>query len=80
MRILAEMNKADSISKAADYIIPELYAAVAIALKNVCKFDYDEINEVFWESQRIWNEFEGRPQDMIDLCEKETGITMKGGV
>lgn len=78
MRIMAELNKADSINKAADMVVPILYAAVAIALHNVNNFEYEQINEVFAESQRIWAEFSGRPEDMIALCEEETGIVLKG--
>lgn len=77
MRLFAELNKADSISKATDVIVPEIYAAVAIALSNVCDFKYEQINEIFAESQRIWTEFEGKPEDMIALCEEKTGICMK---
>ena len=79
MKMLAALNEADAISKAADKITPELYAAIALALHNVYGFGYDRISAVFMESQKIWTEFEGCPKDMITLCEKETGITVKRG-
>ena len=79
MRVLAELNKADAINKAADMVIPELYAALALALHRVNGFGYDRINSVFAESQKIWRDFEGKPEEMIDLCEEETGIVLRKG-
>ena len=79
MRLLAAMNKADAISRASDQMVPELYAAMAIALHRVRGFDMEQIEEIFAESQKIWQEFEGEPDEMIELCEKETGIAVRGG-
>ena len=79
MKMLAALNRAEAITKAADLITPELYAAVALALHNVYGFGYERISAVFMESQRIWTEFEGKPEDMIRLCKEQTGISVKGG-
>lgn len=79
LRNRAELNKADAINKAADMVIPEIYAALALALHRVNGFGYDRINNVFAESQQIWSSFQGKPEDMIALCEQETGIILKKG-
>ena len=79
MRILAELNKNKYFNQAADALVPEVYAAIALAMNDVCDFGYDEINAVFAKSQQIWQDFEGKPEDMINLCEEKTGICMKKG-
>ena len=79
MRMLAEINTANACNKASDIMVPEIYASVALALNDVCQFDYDQINEVFCKSQHIWEQFEGKPDDMIKLCEEKTGICVKKG-
>lgn len=77
LRLRAELNKADAINKASDQIIPVLYAALALALHRVCGFGHDRTERVFEESQKIWTEFSGQLEEMIELCEKETGIEIR---
>lgn len=77
LRIRAELNKANAINKAADEIIPILYAALALALNREFGFGHDRIERAFAESQRIWTEFSGNPEEMIALCEEETGIEIR---
>ena len=59
-----------------DNITPAVYASIAIALHRKYGFGYERINNVFSESQRIWTEFAGNIEEMIALCEQETGITL----
>lgn len=75
---IARQKQSENIMKAADRMVPQIYAAIALALHRTCNFDYDDINSVFLESQHIWEDFVGAGDEMIDLCEKETGISVVG--
>lgn len=79
MKQLAQRKQAENIAKASGEMVPQIYAALALALHRECGWGYTRINRVFVESQRIWESFAGSGDDMISLCEKETGITMTGG-
>lgn len=73
---IAQRNRAQNVGIAANQMVPQIYAAVAIALHRTYGFGYKRINDVFVESQRVWENFDGTPDDMIALCEKETGVTV----
>lgn len=75
---IAKRKQEANVGKAADRMVPQIYAAMALALHRTCNFDYDDINSVFLESQRIWEGFVGAGDEMIELCEKETGICVVG--
>lgn len=75
---IAKRKQDENVGRAADQMVPQIYAAMALALYRTCGFDYDQINSVFLESQHIWEEFVGAGDEMMDLCEKETGITVIG--
>lgn len=76
LKEIASRNRMENVGRAADEMVPQIYAAVAIALHRTYGFGYKRINDVFVESQRIWENFDGTPDDMIALCEKETGVTV----
>ena len=76
MKALAEQNQAKNFAKASDEMVPVIYAAMALALHSTCGFGYKRINDVFVESQRIWEEFAGTPDEMIKLCKEQTGISV----
>lgn len=76
---IAKRKQYENVEKASDQMVPQIYAAMAIALHRTCGFDYEQINSVFLESQHIWEDFTGAFDEMIDLCERETGITVIGG-
>ena len=76
MKALAEQNRAKNFAKASAEMVPVIYAAMALALHSSCGFGYKRINDVFVESQRIWEEFAGTPDDMIKLCKEQTGISV----
>ena len=76
MKALAARNQVQAIEKASDEMVPAIYAAMALALHRTYGFGYKRINSIFAESQRIWEEHVGNLDDMIRLCEKETGITV----
>lgn len=71
---IAEQNRNNNLAEAADEITPQIYAAMAIALHRKFGFGADRINRVFMESQDIWLSFSGNGKEMIETCEKETGV------
>lgn len=73
---IAKRKQNENVGKAADQMVPQIYAAMALALHRTYGFGYDRINRVFLESQHIWEDFVGSGDEMIELCEKETGITV----
>ena len=76
MKALALQNQAKNIAKASDEMVPVIYSAIALALHRTCGFEYERINDVFVESQRIWEEFVDTPDAMIKLCKEQTGINV----
>lgn len=75
---IADRKQQENIEKAADQMVPQIYAAMALALYRICGFEYEQINAVFLESQQIWENFIGDPDEMTKLCEEETGICVMG--
>lgn len=57
-------------------ITPCVYASIALALNKYWGFGFERINRLFVQSQEIWEEL--GDDNMIELCERETGITLKG--
>ena len=58
-------------------ITPEVYAAIALALHRKNKWGYKRINELFEESQKIWQESVNEDKDMVQMCLDETGIELR---
>lgn len=58
-------------------ITPEVYAAIALALHRNNKWGYKRINELFEESQKIWQESVNEDKDMVQICLDETGIELR---
>lgn len=79
LNAIASRNRQLHVEEASDKMVPQIYAAIAIALHRSEKFGYERINRVFLESQRIWQDFSGNAEEMIELCEKETGVRIEGG-
>lgn len=79
LNAIASRNCQLHVEEASDKMVPQIYAAMAIALHRSEKFGYERINRVFLESQRIWEDFSGNIEEMIELCEKETGVRIEGG-
>ena len=67
------------MEKAADDIVPQVYAAIAMALHREYGWGYTRINRAFARSQEIWESFNGRMDEMAKLCEEETGISLELG-
>ena len=74
------INQYKQLSKQVQNITPQVYAGIAIALHRKYQWEYDQINELFAESQEIWNECVRADVDMIAMCEEETGIECRAAV
>lgn len=73
---IARRKQDENIGKSADQMVPQIYAAMAMALHRTYGFGYERINRAFIESQKIWMDFNGKSDEMIEICEKETGVTV----
>lgn len=71
---IARRNRADQIAQASEDVTPIVYAGIALALHRECGWGFKRINRVFALSQRYWEEYGN--EDMIKLCEDETGILL----
>lgn len=58
-------------------ITPQVYAGIALALHRNNGWGYKRINDLFAESQMIWNECNAKDINMIQMCEDETGISVE---
>lgn len=74
MREIARRNRQLNVEIATEDVTPYVYAGIAIALHRQCGWGHKRINNIFMESQRLWESYGG---DMIDLCETETGIKIR---
>ena len=78
---LAKNNKLieqyKTMYKKIQQITPEVYAAIALALHRKNKWGYKRINELFEESQKIWQESVNEDKDMVQMCMDETGIELR---
>ena len=71
------INKYKMLYKKIEQITPEVYAGIALALHRKCGWGYKRINDLFSESQIIWNECINSDINMVEMCEKETGIELR---
>lgn len=63
--------------KKIEQITPEVYAGIALALHRKYGWGYKRINDLFSESQTIWNECVNSGINMVEMCEEETGIEVR---
>lgn len=70
------INQYKYLQKRVNQLTPEIYAAIALSLHRVKGWGTDEIEEVFAESQRIWQDHVDCGETMIDTCYNETGIAV----
>lgn len=73
--ILIEQYK--TMYKKIQQITPEVYAGIALALHRKHGWGYKRINDLFSESQTIWNECVNSGINMVEMCEEETGIEVR---
>ena len=77
---IEQMKAAAKMKQQIKQITPEVYAGIALALHRKQKWGYKRINELFMESQKIWDECVEFEINMIELCEEETGIEVRGSI
>lgn len=71
------INKYKMLYKKIEQITPEVYAGIALAMHRKYGWGYKRINDLFSESQIIWNECINSDINMVEMCEKETGIELR---
>ena len=71
------INKYKILYKKIEQITPEVYAGIALTLHRKYGWGYKRINDLFEESQIIWNECINSDINMVEMCEKETGIELR---
>ena len=71
------INKYKMLYKKIEQITPEVYAGIALTLHRKYGWGYKRINDLFEESQVIWNECINSDINMMEMCEKETGIELR---
>lgn len=69
----AFINQCKMIYRQSQEITPQVYAAVAIAMSRK-GMPFEEINEIFADSQEIWRYCLDEGVNMQELCSEETGI------
>ena len=74
MKELARQHRSENVSKAIRNITPQFYASMALALHRVYGFGAIRIARVLEETKMIWEEFEGRGNELANACCEETGI------
>lgn len=74
------INQCKQLSKQVQNITPQVYAGIAPALYRKHGWEYEQINDLFTESQEIWNECVQDDVDTIAMCEEETGIECRSAV
>lgn len=74
----AFINAQKLIQKEINKILPNIYAAMAMALWNTMEIPESErqeiIENIFSESQAIWFDCADNDKDMLEMCEELTGI------
>ncbi len=64
------------VQKNINNITPEVYAGIALALHREYGWGVKRINKLFNESQDIWEKCIETNSNIIEMCEKETGIRL----
>ena len=81
LKKVAKRNQAVNVVIASNDIVPQMYAAMAIALKQEFNFGYERINRVFKRSQDLWEGLAAEglgAKEMAKMCQELTGIKVMG--
>jgi len=65
------------LQKTINNITPQVYSGIAIALHRKYGWGYKRINDLFCESQKIWDECVQSDVNMMQMCLDETGIDVQ---
>lgn len=71
------VNQYKHMYKHIHFLVPQIYAAIALTLHRQEGWGFKRINRLFAGSQEIWNECAENGVDMLQMCEDETGIQVK---
>lgn len=71
------INRYKILNQTINNITPTVYAGIALTLHRKCGWGYKRINDLFSESQSLWEECNRIGIDMISMCENETGIELR---
>lgn len=74
------INRYKHMYQQINQITPEVYAGIALALHRKHGWGFKRINELFCESQDIWNECVQKQINMVQMCYEETGIEVQAKV
>lgn len=81
MKILSAINHNERVEEAAKQDTVQIYSVLAMALFDLLDGDdkekTDSINTIFARSQEIWLDCVDKNIDVVEECEKLTGITMR---
>lgn len=73
--LIANMKR---LQREINSVVPCVYAGIALALHRQHGWEYEQINELFGESQAIWYEANDAGLNMAKMCLDETGIDVVG--
>ena len=79
LKEIAWRNREEHIQQQGNYVIPIIYAGVALALHNEYGWGHKRINRAFMYSQDLWQQiYDGRLQreTMLEWCYEQTGIQL----
>ena len=75
--LIEQMKLQAKLREQIKQVTPDVYAGIALALHRKYGWGFKRINALFAESQEIWNECVQSDINMIQMCEKETGIDIQ---
>lgn len=73
--LIANMKR---VQKEINNVVPNVYAGIALALHRNNGWTFEQIDELFAESQRLWTEATETGENMAAMCLEETGIDVVG--
>lgn len=71
------INRYKTLYRKIEQITPQVYACLALALHRRHGWGFKRINDIFIDSQEIWEECLSKNINMIQMCEEETGIDVQ---
>lgn len=71
------VNQFKAMYQQINQITPQVYAGIALSLHRKYGWGFKRINDLFTESQAIWQECVDSGVNMIKMCEEETGIDIQ---
>lgn len=83
LKEIASRNREEHIREQGKYVIPIIYAGVALALHEEFGWGYKRINRAFKYSENLWQQiYDGMLERdvMIQWCEERTGILLTSEV